>query len=95
LGVEIGLDAVIIGVLVVLVRTRFEHTISHLLQVQRLEEVFQTLASLLELDEKLLGVTPRLGAGARANMLLDALPFLTKELQGFDKAEMLIHGPAA
>lgn len=52
-------------------------------QIESLEEGLQIFIFLLQLNEKFLGMAPRLSTGARAHMLLHVLPLLAKQFERF------------
>ena len=63
-------------------------------EVHRAQEFRQGLLPFLQLVEELLGVRPGLRARPGLNMFLDLLPLLAVELQGLQKPEVLVLGPA-
>ncbi len=71
-----------------------QQLLPQIFKVKLSQECLEIKTLLLELTEELLGVRPRLSAASRTDMLLDLMPLLAEQFQGFQEFKMLGASPA-
>lgn len=83
------------GSWVLILQVRHDVMLLQIVQIHGIKELRQRLFSLFKLVEELLRMWTSLCRSPCHDMLLDSLPLLSKELERFQKPEMLILGPAS